>query len=122
MRFHSLIIPAALLVTTTLYAAAPPPMSAPPAASAAAHLPNSPVPVFAKADANHNGKISWSEAKALGVPQKTFKQDDFDRNGALNETEWMFVRLDMTDFGTGTAAAPATATPAASAPASATGG
>ncbi len=61
-------------------------------------LPPSAVPPFAKADRNHDGKIEWSEAKALKVPKKLFKHDDFDNNGTLDETEWMFVRLDMTVF------------------------
>lgn len=61
-------------------------------------LPPSAVPPFAKADRNHDGKIEWSEAKALKVPKKLFEHDDFNNNGTLSETEWLFVRLDMTDF------------------------
>lgn len=55
----------------------------------------SPVPKFKKVDKNGNGKISWKEAKAVGVPKKIFKKDDFNHNGTLNRTQWMFVRLDM---------------------------
>ena len=61
-------------------------------------LPPSSVPPFAAADRNHDGKIEWSEAKALKVPKKIFEHDDFDNNGTLSETEWLFVRLDMTAF------------------------
>ena len=67
------------------------------AAGAHAKMPKSPVPKFKKADKNGNGKISWKEAKAVGVPKKLFKRDDFNHNGKLNKTEWMFVRLDMTN-------------------------
>ncbi len=61
-------------------------------------MPKSPVPKFNKADTNHDGQIEWKEAKAAGVPKKLFKRDDFNHNGKLNKTEWMFVRLDMTDY------------------------
>ncbi|MGH8225793.1 MAG: EF-hand domain-containing protein [Gammaproteobacteria bacterium] len=103
---HGLIAAASLLASAALYAAAPQAATAPPAVTAAPALPKSSVPEFKQADTNHDGKISWAEARAVGVPEKIFKQDDFDHNGELNETEWMFVRLDMTDFN---APAPATA-------------
>lgn len=61
-------------------------------------MPKSPVPKFKQADTNHDGKIEWKEAKAVGVSQKLFKRDDFNHDGTLNKTEWMFVRLDSTDF------------------------
>ena len=75
-------------------------------------LPPSAVPAFAQADANHDGKIEWQEAQALKVPKKIFDNDDFDHNGTLNQTEWLFVRLDMTDFtpAKSTSAAPASGT------------
>ena len=75
-------------------------------------LPPSAVPKFSVADRNHDGKIEWSEAKALKVPKKIFDHDDFDNNGTLNQTEWLFVRLDMTKFTTGgpTTKAPGPAT------------
>lgn len=74
-------------------------------------LPPSAVPKFSVADTNHDGKIEWKEAQALKVPKKIFKKDDFDNNGTLNQTEWLFVRLDMTDFTPPTATkAPASAT------------
>ncbi|MGA7965528.1 MAG: hypothetical protein WCB49_06540 [Gammaproteobacteria bacterium] len=76
-------------------------------------LPPSAVPKFSVADRNHDGKIEWAEAKALKVPKKIFDHDDFDNNGSLNETEWLFVRLDMTDFtpaATTTTKAPGSAT------------
>lgn len=58
-------------------------------------MPKSAVPKFKKADANHDGKIEWKEAKALGVPKKLFKQDDFSQTGKLDKTEWQFVRIEM---------------------------
>jgi|GEM_PF-1665376 len=74
-------------------------------------LPPSAVPPFARADTNHDGKIDWKEAQALKVPKKIFDNDDFDHNGTLNQTEWLFVRLDMTDFTPATATrAPASST------------
>ncbi|MGH8274314.1 MAG: hypothetical protein ACRES9_08725 [Gammaproteobacteria bacterium] len=100
MKIYAWMIPAILLIApAAAFAAVPKPTSAPVPASAAVAMPKPPVPKFKQADANHDGKISWNEAKALGVPEKIFKQDDFDKSGDLNETEWMFVRLDMTDFG-----------------------
>lgn len=119
MKTCAWLIPAALLVApAAVYAAAPKPASAskpasaPVPTSAAAAMPKPPVPKFKQVDANHDGKISRSEAKKLGVPGKIFKQDDFDKSGDLNQTEWMFVRLDMTDFGpaAGTAFSPAATT------------
>ncbi|MDN5865366.1 MAG: hypothetical protein L0I62_09185 [Gammaproteobacteria bacterium] len=97
MKIRYWLLPACLLLAPfALNAAATAP--APQSASTAKPMPKPPVPKFAEADANHDGKITWKEAKALGVPKKIFQQDDFDRTGYLNETEWMFVRLDMTDF------------------------
>lgn len=61
-------------------------------------MPRSPVPKFKQADTNHDGKIEWKEAKADGVPKKLFERDDFNHNGTLSKTEWMFVRLDMTNY------------------------
>lgn len=58
-------------------------------------MPKSALPKFKKADANHDGKIEWKEAKALGVPKKLFKRDDFNQSGKLNKTEWQFVRMEM---------------------------
>ncbi len=111
MKSSLALLPVLLLaVPGALYAATPEPVTAPPPASASTAMPKSPVPPFAEADADHDGKISRSEAKTLGVPEKIFKQDDFDKNGALNPTEWMFVRLDLTDFGPAAASAPRPAT------------
>lgn len=74
-------------------------------------LPQSPVPPFAQVDTNHDGKIEWPEAKAVGVPKKLFNHFDFDHNGSLTETEWLFLRLDMTHFApTATTKAPPAAT------------
>ena len=82
----------------TRSAKAAPASSATPAASEEVPLPQSHVPPFAQVDTNHDGKIEWKEAKAVNVPKKVFDQFDFDRNGTLSETEWLFVRLHMTDF------------------------
>jgi hypothetical protein len=87
---------AATVTATTLSTAPSPKNSA--HAREDISLPPSAVPPFAEADRNHDGKIEWSEAKALKVPKKLFEHDDFDNNGTLDETEWMFVRLDMTVF------------------------
>lgn len=85
---------------------APPPSTAPSASTASltakasdeATLPQSRVPPFAQVDTNHDGKIEWKEAKAVKVPKKIFDQFDFNKNGTLSQTEWLFVRLHMTDF------------------------
>lgn len=102
MNIRHGIIAAALLAPLALCAAPAPSSTSAPSAqsvkSARSTMPKPPVPKFAQADTNHDGKVSWKEARALGVPEKLFKQDDFDKSGDLNETEWMFVRLDMTDF------------------------
>ena len=63
-----------------------------------ATLPQSRVPPFAQVDTNHDGKIEWKEAQAVKVPKKIFDQFDFNKNGTLSQTEWLFVRLHMTDF------------------------
>lgn len=89
---------AACLLAAACAASAAPPATAPQPATAAIPMPAPPVPEFKHADANHDGKISRKEAQRLGVPKKTFTNNDFDRNGTLNQTEWMFVRLSMTDF------------------------
>ncbi len=67
-------------------------------------LPSSAVPPFAQVDTNHDGYIDWKEAQAVKVPKKVFDHYDFDGNGKLNQTEWLFVRLDMTDFAKATKA------------------
>ena len=96
----------------TRSASAAPASSATPPASEEVPLPQSHVPPFAQVDTNHDGKIEWQEAKAANVPKKIFDQFDFDHNGTLSETEWLFVRLHMTNFtppkGTTAAAAAAT--------------
>ncbi len=60
-------------------------------------MARSPVPKFHKADKNGDGKIEWKEAKALGVPKKIFRNDDFDASHKLDKTQWRIVRLDMKD-------------------------
>ena len=98
--------------TASAETTAPAGETAPPPASEEVPLPQSRVPAFSQADSNHDGKIEWKEAQAVGVPKKTFDKFDFDHSGGLSETEWLFVRLHMTDFTPpkDTAAAPAPAT------------
>ncbi|MDN5865348.1 MAG: hypothetical protein L0I62_09085 [Gammaproteobacteria bacterium] len=91
------LLPACLLLFPLAAIAASQPQ-APQTAGTAIPMPTPPVPKFAQADADGDGKITWKEAENLGVPKKLFQQDDFDDSGDLIETEWMFVRLDMTDF------------------------
>lgn len=81
--------------TASAKATAPARETAPPPASEEVPLPQSHVPAFAKVDSNHDGKIEWKEAKAVGVPKKLFKQDDFRQDGKLTKSEWHFVRLEM---------------------------
>lgn len=57
--------------------------------------PKSAIPPFKKVDTNHDGKIEWKEAKAVNVPKKIFKQNDFRNTGKLTRSEWQFVRIEM---------------------------
>lgn len=43
---------------------------------------------FAKVDANGNGKISWSEAKAAGIPQSNFMAADAHGDGVLDKEDY----------------------------------
>lgn len=56
--------------------------------------PKSAVPPFKKVDTNGDGEIEWSEAKAVHVPKKFFKKEDYEHNGKLDRTEWMLVGFD----------------------------
>ncbi len=98
--------------TASAAATAPASETTPPPASEEVPLPQSHAPAFKEVDTNHDGKIEWKEAQAVGVPKKTFDKFDFDHSDALSQTEWLFVRLHMTDFTPpkGTVAAPAAAT------------
>ncbi len=108
--------PSAATASTTPTASAgttaPASETTPPPASEEVPLPQSRVPAFTDVDTNHDGKIEWKEAQAVNVPKKLFDHFDFDHSGALSQTEWLFVRLHMTDFTPpkGTTAAPAPAT------------
>lgn len=42
--------------------------------------------LFAEADANHDGRITWPEAE--GFLQRAFARVDADHDGALSEPEW----------------------------------
>lgn len=96
MRFRMIVAVAALLAVPVAFALG----AASPAQTTVTKMkmPKSSVPKFKLADKNHDGKIEWREAKAVGVPKALFKRDDFNHSGTLNKTEWMFVRLDMTRF------------------------
>ena len=48
--------------------------------------------VVAKADANHDGKLSQAELPQPWQPTGTWKAVDLDRDGFLNEREWTFFR------------------------------
>ena len=48
--------------------------------------------VAAKADANHDGKLSQAELPQPWRPTGTWKAVDLDRDGFLNEREWTFFR------------------------------
>jgi outer membrane protein assembly factor BamB len=48
--------------------------------------------VIAKADANHDGKLSQSELPPAWQPTGTWRAIDLDRDGFLNEREWNFFR------------------------------
>jgi outer membrane protein assembly factor BamB len=48
--------------------------------------------VIAKADANHDGKLSQSELPPPWQPTGTWRAVDLDRDGFLNEREWNFFR------------------------------
>ena len=93
MKFRTILTLAALAAPAAAFALG----SGAPMQSSPHHarMPKSAVPKFKKADANHDGKIEWKEAKALGVPKKLFKQDDFSQSGKLSKTEWQFVRMEM---------------------------
>lgn len=98
MKFRTLCIAAAFAAAPAAALAMGSGAAAPAASSVQPAMPKSPLPKFKQADTNHDGKIEWNEAKADGVSQKLFKRDDFNHDGTLNKTEWMFVRLDSTDF------------------------
>ncbi len=53
------------------------------------------VPIFSKVDKNGDGWIEWSEAKAVGVPRRLFKREDYHHDGKLTLTEWQMVRVAM---------------------------
>ena len=48
--------------------------------------------VIAKADANHDGKLTQAELPQPWQPTGTWKAVDLDRDGFLNEREWSFFR------------------------------
>lgn len=55
------------------------------------------LPDFKKVDTNGDGKIEWAEAKAQNVPRSIFDKEDYEKNGSLDESEWMLVGFDVTE-------------------------
>ena len=94
MKLRTLVTIAALTAPVTVFAMGSTSWHAP-KSSHRSKMPASRAPRFNKADTNHDGKIEWKEAKAVGVPKKLFKQDDFNHTGKLTKSEWHFVRIEM---------------------------
>ena len=95
MKFCTLITVAALAAPVTVFAMSSGSSWQAPKSSHKSKMPASAVPTFKKADTNHDGKIEWKEAKAVGVSKRLFKQDDFNHTGKLTKSEWHFVRIEM---------------------------
>ena len=95
MKFRTLITVAALAAPFTVFAMGSGTAWHSPKSNHMSKMPASRVPRLNKVDTNHDGKIEWKEAKAVGVPKKLFKQDDFNHTGKLTKSEWHFVRIEM---------------------------
>lgn len=52
-------------------------------------------PAFDEVDTNGNGKISLKEAKAAGVPEPEFKEDDLDNDQRLNKRDWGYLDMNV---------------------------
>lgn len=50
-------------------------------------------PSYKEADQNGDGKVTLSEAKAVGVREKSAKMADIDDNKSLTKNDWQFVDL-----------------------------
>ena len=95
MKFRTLLTLTTLALPAAAFAMSSGSSWSAPKSNHVIKAPASRVPPFSKVDTNHDGKIEWSEAKAVGVPKKLFKQDDFQHNGKLTKSEWHFVRIEM---------------------------
>lgn len=95
MKFRTLLTAVALAAPGAALALSPAMSGQTAGSSRKMQMPESSLPGFRKADTNGDGKIEWQEAKAVGVPKKLFKQDDFRQTGKLTRSEWHFVRIEM---------------------------
>lgn len=100
MRRHSYWVPAALLLAPAAAFAigtGAPNVSTGSAAGVEGPAGSRPAPVpsFRKVDTNGDGAIEWSEAKAVGVPRRLFRAEDFHHDGKLTVTEWKMLRVAM---------------------------
>lgn len=93
MRFRTIFALAALTAPAAAFALGSASLGHAPKHSYKA--PKSAIPPFKKVDTNHDGRIEWKEAKAVHVPKKIFKQNDFRNTGKLTKSEWQFVRIEM---------------------------
>ncbi len=48
------------------------------------------LPSFKEADKNGDGRLSFEEAKELGISKKTFKEEDLDSDGELTEYDYEY--------------------------------
>ena len=48
------------------------------------------LPTFKEADGNGDGKLSLEEAKAVGISEKTFDEEDLDGDGSLTKYDYKY--------------------------------
>lgn len=51
---------------------------------------SSEMPKFSAVDQNENGKLSFQEAKEVGVNKETFKKEDLDDDGKLTRYDYKY--------------------------------
>lgn len=49
-----------------------------------------PYPKFEEVDADGDGKVTWKEAKAAGIPKEEFESADFDEDGELTRVGYRY--------------------------------